>query len=69
LPGSEGDGIAEVLLGKHNFSGKLPHSWPASENDFSGKYGPNFWDSSIKPLFPIGFGLSYPNFENELQTR
>lgn len=61
LPGSEGEGIAEVLLGKHNFSGKLPHSWPAAEKDFSGKYGPNFWDSSIKPLFPIGFGLSYPN--------
>jgi beta-glucosidase len=60
LPGSEGEGIAEVLLGKYNFTGKLPHSWPESEKDFTGKYGPNYWDSSHKPLFPIGFGLSYP---------
>jgi beta-glucosidase len=26
LPGSEGDGIAEVLFGDYNFSGRLPHS-------------------------------------------
>jgi beta-glucosidase len=65
LPGSEGDGIAEVLLGKYNFAGKLPHSWPASEKDFENKYGPNFWDISIKPLYKIGFGLSYPNFKTK----
>tara|TARA_R110001583_G_C5665063_1_gene409998 strand:+ start:3300 stop:5123 length:1824 start_codon:yes stop_codon:yes gene_type:complete len=59
LPGSEGDGIAEVLFGNYNFTGKLPHSWPKSEEDFKGKYGPNFWDDSIIPLFELGFGLSY----------
>jgi beta-glucosidase len=59
LPGSEGDGIAEVLFGQYDFKGKLPHSWPKSEEDFTGKYGPNFWDKSIKPLFPLGFGLTY----------
>ena len=59
LPGSEGDGIAEVLFGEYDFKGKLPHSWPGSEEDYTGKYGPNFWDDSIKPLFPIGYGLSY----------
>ncbi|SDC80899.1 beta-glucosidase [Algoriphagus faecimaris] len=59
LPGSEGDGIAEVLFGLFDFKGKLPHSWPKSLNDFKGKYGPNFWDVSIKPLFPLGFGLNY----------
>ncbi|WP_239023376.1 glycoside hydrolase family 3 protein [Muricauda aurantiaca] len=59
LPGSEGDGIAEVLFGEHNFKGKLPHSWPKSEEDYNGKYGPNFWDDSIKPLLPYGFGLHY----------
>lgn len=59
LPGSEGDGIAEVLFGDYNFTGKLPHSWPKSVDDFKGRFGPNFWDSSITPLFPYGYGLSY----------
>ena len=59
LPGSEGDGVAEVLFGDYNFSGKLPHSWPKSIEDFKGKYGPNFWDNNIVPLYPIGFGLKY----------
>ncbi|UJP66333.1 glycoside hydrolase family 3 protein [Mongoliitalea daihaiensis] len=59
LPGSEGDGIAEVLFGQFDFKGKLPHSWPKSIADFDGKYGPNYWDTSITPLFPIGFGLTY----------
>jgi len=59
LPGSEGDGIAEVLFGDYNFTGKLPHSWPKSEEDFNGKYGPNFWDDSITPLFKFGYGLNY----------
>lgn len=59
LPGSEGVGIAEVLFGEYDFKGKLPHSWPKSEEDYQGKYGPNFWDGSIEPLFSIGFGLRY----------
>jgi beta-glucosidase len=60
FPGSEGDGIAEVLFGDSDFKGKLPHSWPKSVEDYEGrKYGPNFWDNSIQPLFPFGFGLTY----------
>lgn len=59
LPGSEGDGVAEVLFGLFDFKGKLPHTWPKSVEDFKGKYGPNFWDDSIEPLFPFGYGLNY----------
>ena len=59
LPGSEGDGVAEVLFGKYDFSGKLPHSWPKYVKDFKGNYGPNFWDDGIEPLFEYGYGLNY----------
>lgn len=59
LLGSEGDGVAEVLFGDYNFTGKLPHSWPKSVEDYNNKYGPNFWDDSIEPLFEIGYGLKY----------
>ncbi|HBH50119.1 MAG TPA: glycosyl hydrolase family 3 [Bacteroidales bacterium] len=59
LPGSEGDGVAEVLFGDYNFSGTLPHSWPKAVEDFEGKYGPNFWDTTITPLYPFGYGLKY----------
>jgi beta-glucosidase len=59
LPGSEGLGIAEVLFGKENFKGTLPHSWPESIEDYNGQYGPNFWDKSITPLFELGYGLTY----------
>ena len=59
LPGSEGDGIAEVLFGEYNFKGKLPHSWPKDVKDYQNKYGPNFWDDSIIPLYKYGYGLNY----------
>lgn len=59
LPGSEGDGIAEVLFGDYDFIGKLPHSWPKSVEDFEGLYGPNFWDNTLEPLFEYGYGLKY----------
>ena len=59
LLGSEGEGVAEVLFGNFNFLGKLPHSWPRSIADYKGKYGPNFWDNSIQPLYPLGYGLEY----------
>lgn len=59
LIGSEGDGVAEIIFGDFNFSGKLPHSWPKSEEDYKGKYGPNFWDKRIQPLYPLGYGLKY----------
>jgi beta-glucosidase len=59
LLGSEGDAVADVLFGDANFKGKLPHSWPKSVEDYTTKYGPNFWDNSIQPLFEFGFGLTY----------
>jgi beta-glucosidase len=65
LPGSEGAGIAEVLFGDYDFQGKLPHSWPKSVYDFNGTYGPNYWDDSITPLFPLGYGHTYTSTTND----
>jgi beta-glucosidase len=56
LPGSEGQGVADVLLGDYRPTGKLSFTWPRScdqipINDPCG---------SQNPLFPFGFGLTYP---------
>ena len=55
LPGTEGQGIADVLFGDYNFTGKLSHSWPRSMNQIPINYG----DANYDPLFPYGFGLNY----------
>jgi beta-glucosidase len=55
LPGTEGDGIAEVLFGDYNFTGTLSHSWPRT-NDQANM---NKDDPGFDPLFPYGFGLTY----------
>jgi len=55
LPGSEGDGVADVLFGNYKPTGKLSHSWPRSGTQIPINKG----DANYSPLFPFGFGLSY----------
>ena len=55
LPGTEGQGVADVLFGDHKPSGKLPHSWPRSMVQIPVNTG----DASYDPLFAYGFGLTY----------
>lgn len=55
LPGTEGQGIADVLFGDYNFTGKLSHSWPRNMNQIPINSG----DANYDPLFPYGFGLTY----------
>jgi beta-glucosidase len=58
LPGTEGDGIADVLFGNYNPTGKLSVTWPQSMSQVPINVGP----SREKPqaaLFDYGFGLSY----------
>ena len=55
LPGTEGEGIADVLFGDAKPTGKLGFTWPASSEQIPIRDG----DGQI-PLFPYGFGLSYP---------
>ncbi|WP_326525503.1 glycoside hydrolase family 3 protein [Sphingomonas sp.] len=54
LPGSEGGGVADVLFGRVDFTGKLPFSWPA---DATGR-PVNVGDADYRPLYPYGFGLT-----------
>ncbi|WP_016954135.1 glycoside hydrolase family 3 protein [Catenovulum agarivorans] len=61
LPGSEGQGVADVILTKANgeinydFKGKLSFSWPK----FDSQVVLNPHDENYDPLFAYGFGLTY----------
>ncbi|WP_276039754.1 exo 1,3/1,4-beta-D-glucan glucohydrolase [Sphingomonas sp. GM_Shp_1] len=61
LPGTEGGGVADVLIAgrdgkpRHDFHGKLSFSWPKRLD----QYVLNKRDPGYDPLFPIGYGLTY----------
>ena len=55
LPGSEGQGVADVLFGDYQPTGKLSHSWPRNVSQLPLNVG----DEKYDPLYPFGFGLSY----------
>lgn len=60
LPGTEGDGIAELLFGNYEPSGLLPMTWQKSMEQIP----QNFGDDKYNPLFPYGFGItSHDNSE------
>jgi beta-glucosidase len=56
LPGTEGAGVADVLFGDYAPTGKLPMTWPRS----MAQIPINMGDGGYDPLFPYGFGLTYP---------
>jgi len=61
LPGTEGGGVADVLLKtadgsvNHDFKGKLSFSWPKTAVQTAVNKG----DKDYSPLLPYGFGLTY----------
>ncbi|WP_371182400.1 glycoside hydrolase family 3 protein [Xanthomonas sacchari] len=61
LPGSEGAGIADVLLRKpdggvqYDFHGKLSFSWPRTAVQFANNVG----QKNYSPQFAFGYGLTY----------
>jgi beta-glucosidase len=55
LPGTEGQGVADVLFGDYKPTGKLSFTWPRSIADIPVKMG----DKNYNPLFPYGYGLTY----------
>ncbi|HEX7686563.1 MAG TPA: glycoside hydrolase family 3 N-terminal domain-containing protein [Burkholderiaceae bacterium] len=61
LPGTEGDGLADVLFQKagggtnFDFNGKLSYSWPRSACQTSqDRFAPDY-----SPLYAYGYGLTY----------
>ena len=55
LPGTEGNGISDVIFGDYAPTGKLSVSWPRSMEQIPINLG----DADYDPLFPFGYGLSY----------
>jgi beta-glucosidase len=55
LPGTEGTGVADVLFGDFKPTGKLPFTWPRSNDQLPINVG----DTPYDPLFAYGFGLTY----------
>jgi beta-glucosidase len=55
LPGSEGQGVADVLFGDYSPTGKLSHSWPRSVSQLPINVG----DGDYDPLFKFGYQLTY----------
>ncbi|KAJ1285612.1 hypothetical protein BS78_03G291800, partial [Paspalum vaginatum] len=64
LPGTEGQGVADVLFGDYGFNGKLPRTWFRSVDQLPMNVGDPHYD----PLYPFGFGLtinsSMPGFSD-----
>ncbi len=71
FPGSEGAGIADVLVGdaagkpRHDFSGRLSFSWPKSAGQFRLNHG----STPYEPLFPLGYGLGYGQPHSPLENQ
>jgi beta-glucosidase len=66
LPGSEGGGIADVLVGdaqgrpRHDFKGRLSFSWPRRADQYANNVG----QAGYSPQFPFGYGLTYADAGN-----
>ena len=55
LPGTEGQGVTDVLFGDYKPTGKLSVSWPRSMAQIPINVG----DKNYDPLFKYGFGLTF----------
>lgn len=54
LPGTEGQGVADVLFGDYGFTGKLARTWFKTVDQLPMNVGDKHYD----PLFQFGFGLT-----------
>ena len=68
-PGERGgEALARLISGRENFSGRLPATFPVSEedlppfDDYEMDHGRTYMYMEKTPLWPFGFGLSYTRF-------
>jgi beta-glucosidase len=57
LPGTEGDGVADVLFGNSQPKGLLSHTWPKS----MAQIPINIGDANYSPLYAYGYGITTLN--------
>ncbi|EEF38422.1 hydrolase, hydrolyzing O-glycosyl compounds, putative [Ricinus communis] len=60
LPGTEGQGVADLLFGDYGFTGKLARTWFKTVDQLPMNVGDPHYD----PLFPFGFGLTTKPVKN-----
>jgi beta-glucosidase len=58
LPGTEGEGVADVLFGDAPFSGQLPYTWPRTIDQIPFDFANLPTEGCDAPLFPYGYGLT-----------
>jgi beta-glucosidase len=58
LPGTEGQGVADVLFGDKPFTGTLPYTWPRSEQQLPFDFSNLPTEGDDAPLYPFGYGLT-----------
>jgi beta-glucosidase len=58
LPGTEGGGVADVLFGDYEFTGKLPYTWQRWNAQLPFDFARLPASGCAAPLFPYGYGLT-----------
>jgi beta-glucosidase len=62
LPGTEGEGMADVLFGDVKPAGKLPRPWPRDNSELNSAV---YRDGGAQPLFSAGYGLAFETPVNQ----
>jgi beta-glucosidase len=58
LPGTEGQGVADVLFGDQPFTGTLSYTWPRTMQQLPFDFTNLPTEGDDAPLFPFGFGIT-----------
>lgn len=67
LPGTEGQGVADVLFGDRPFTGKLPFTWPRFADQLPLDFANLPSEGCDAPLFPYGYGLDASTSQQPLE--